>query len=488
MDIHASDVYAYYHPSPCELRVFLRHQNLVPEADAGPYQQWLSQRGRAHEIAHRNTLPNVHDLGSISPADKVNETLRAIRGRAATIYQGRLEVDIDLGGPCHVIGEPDFLILMGDGYGIRDSKSIKELGTSGHPDVRAQLQIYGWLYEQVIGKEPVALEVHCGTGQIESLPFDRQAAVDEIGRLVSLRSATQQPYSPLGWSKCSACGFFAHCWPEAETGKDVALLPSVQQWLARALRDSGVRSYEDLLNQYGQESLAGFSGHDGRRQKHVSEDRARKILQEARAFVSGQEIVLSKPTLPDSSNYVMLDLEGLPPQFGEEEWVFLWGLQVFGDHPSDYLAAFALDRTEEQAAWEEFLAITGDLFEEYGADLPFVHWHHYERVKLQHYISRFGDIDGVAAQVADNLCDLLPITKKSFVLPLPSYSLKVVEEYLGFRRSCPGLHGDWAMAQYVALPGIANKARRDQVIAEICTYNREDLEATWHVFSWLMKQ
>ncbi len=66
---------------------------------------------------------------------------------------------------------------------------------------------------------------------------------------------------------------------------------------------------------------------------------------------------------------------------------------------------------------------------------PFVHWHHYERVHLDMYIDRFGDPKGVAARVKENLLDLLPITQRSIALPLPSYSLKVIEQYIGFERT-----------------------------------------------------
>ncbi|MGB7436994.1 MAG: hypothetical protein WBR26_11560 [Candidatus Acidiferrum sp.] len=35
------------------------------------------------------------------------------------------------------------------------------------------------------------------------------------------------------------------------------------------------------------------------------------------------------------------------------------------------------------------------------------------------------------------------------VLPLPSLSLKVVEEYIGFKRSQTEYGGDWSMAMFI---------------------------------------
>ena len=84
-----------------------------------------------------------------------------------------------------------------------------------------------------------------------------------------------------------------------------------------------------------------------------------------------------------------------------------------------------------------------------------------------------------------NLCDLLPLTKASVVLPLPSYSLKVVEQHVGFKRTQDEFGGDWAMATFIEATETDDKTKRDALMAQILTYNEEDLAATWAVFEWL---
>ena len=126
-------------------------------------------------------------------------------------------------------------------------------------------------------------------------------------------------------------------------------------------------------------------------------------------------------------------------------------------------------------------------FDEYG-DLPFVHWHHYERVHIEQYVDRFGDRDGIAARVLANLLDLLPITKNAIALPLPSYSLKVVEEYVGFQRTQDEYGGSWAKAQFILATETEDEGERNQRMGEILKYNEEDLAATWAVFEWLRRK
>ena len=119
------------------------------------------------------------------------------------------------------------------------------------------------------------------------------------------------------------------------------------------------------------------------------------------------------------------------------------------------------------------------------ATYPFVHWASYEKTKLNLYIARYGDDDGVADRVKANLLDLLTVAKNSIVLPVPSFSLKVIEKYIGFKRSQSEFGGQWAMATFIEATETSDESKRKQLMDEILKYNEEDLGATWAVFQWL---
>jgi len=70
----------------------------------------------------------------------------------------------------------------------------------------------------------------------------------------------------------------------------------------------------------------------------------------------------------------------------------------------------------------------------------------------------------------------------------PSYSLKVVEEYVGFKRTQNEYGGNWAMAQFILATETHDEAERNQRMQESLKYNEEDLAAAWVVFEWLRKQ
>ena len=467
--------------------MYLRERG-EPEKEPGDFQQLLFDLGDRHEQAHRATLPDVVDLSAGTEEERIRRTKQAVLQGATVLYQPFLRATARLDGEeVQIVGSPDFLIRVGDtsDYVIRDSKLAKRV--KAHPEILRQLELYGWLYEHTFGRRPLGLEVHNGAGDIVPVAYDRgNAALAVLRKIIALRRAEEEPYSPVGWSKCADCGFRERCWYPAVERHDVAVVVGVDQGLAIRLRDEGVETMEDLLAGFDQDRLSHtrYSQRSGRT-RVVGDTEAAAILRMARSQAFGEEILLDKPDLPDCRNYVMFDIEGLPPLIDELDKMYLWGLQVFGEEPSEFLAATASPGEDgDRDAWFAFLGIADDLFARYG-DLRFVHWHVYERTHLDMYVERFGDLSGTAARIRKNLLDLHKVTTDAGALPVPSYSLKVIEGYVGFVRSQTEYGGDWAMAEYIKAVETEDDARRREVMDAILLYNREDLEATWSVLQWL---
>jgi len=485
----ATDVFDYYRPSKCGLRVYLRAHG-IEEAPTSPFEETLRKLGRAHEARHLATLAASGDVADVSRIDdrdeRERETLRLLSEGAPVIYQGRLRVDLHLEGEEYeIVGEPDYLIRSGAGHVIRDSKLARKIDGRAHPEIALQLQLYGLLYERLTGRAPAALEVHAGSDEIVPVPYDGGgAALGYLRFLRSLRSAASEPYEPVGWTKCGGCGYQERCWSRAEELRDVALLPAVSQSLARALAARGIRSFQDLLSGFDQASLAAMIYRDATGQHSIGAS-SESILRSARVMSTGHEELLGSPDLPGTEDCVLLDLEGLPAYLDELEKIYLWGLKTMTPGLPRYvpaLAGFAPDG--DRHAWEEFLRTGTNLLEE-RPTRRFVHWGGYEKSKIALYMERYGDPDGVAARLRERLFDLLPTVRKSVVLPLPSSSLKVVERHVGFQRRLPEARGQWAMARYIEATETSDRAARDRILNEILTYNEEDLDATWAVLSWL---
>jgi predicted RecB family nuclease len=485
MRLTASDFAAYHRPTRCDLRVFLRQRG-EEASDPGPYDEVLRRLGLRHEKNHLATLGEFTDLIAPSLHEQVEKTTEAIAKKVPILYQPAFLANAVLAGTdVEIIGVPDYLILDGDGYLIRDSKMARRINEENHPEILLQVQLYGWLFQRSCGTAPKGLQVHSGTGEIVTIPYDGgKSALQELERLLALKQLSTEPYEPVGWSKCLGCGFTDRCWSRAEENSDVALVYCVDQSLARTLHGQGIRTRKELLSNFDVVSLSELKRPYGDREQRVGKA-AERILKFADAMERKQEIVLAAPAIPSHKNYAMFDLEGMPPHLDELDKIYLWGTQVFGKNPSEFkvaLSGFGADGDKE--CWFNFLANAKEIFETYG-DIPWVHWAPYEQTYLRRYAGRYGDPEGISGRVEANLLDLLTVTKDSLVLPLPSFSLKVVEDYVGFERKEVEYGGAWAMATFIEATETSDDGKRKELMDKILAYNKEDLEATWAVFEWL---
>jgi predicted RecB family nuclease len=485
MRLIASDFIAYYRPSPCDLRVFLRQKGEA-EAEASPFDEVLRRLGIRHEKEHLGTLGAFVDLSPAPLHTRIENTLKAIRDKTPVVYQPAFIVrHVIAGTDVEIVGAPDFLILDGEGYFIRDSKMSRRIDSENHPEIILQIQLYGWLFERSCGSSAKALQVHSGTNEIVNVRYDGGAsALDELERLLTIKQLKDEPYEPVGWSKCGGCGFRDRCWQKAEANADGALVPDIDQSLARTFHGIGLRSRKEMLAKFDVNSLSEFKRPYGKREQKVGK-KAERIIQFAQAMEKHREKVLAIPAIPVFPNYVMFDLEGMPPHLDELDKIYLWGTEVFGEKPSGFMPAVSgFGPNGDREGWLKFLENARRIFDTHG-DIPFVHWAPYEKTYLTRYIDRHGDVDGIANRVKLNLLDLLTVARDCIVLPIPSFSLKVVEKYIGFNRSQAESGGQWAMATFIEATESSDEAKRQQLMDEILKYNEEDLGATWAVFEWL---
>jgi|SRR6266850_777272 len=485
MRLIASDFITHQRPTPCELRVWLRHRG-EPERDTSAYEEVLHRLGERHEREHLATLGECADFSGLPEDDRIKKTLEAIAARASILYQPVFRVTHMFGATeAEILGIPDFMILDADGYIIRDSKMARRIDDENHPEILLQIQLYGWLFEKSCGARPKTLQVFSGMKEIVAVPYDGGvSALAALERLLAVKQQVDEAYEPVGWTKCSPCGFNERCWSRAETNGDVALVPDVDESLARKLNGMNVRTRKELLGSFDVVSLSELKRPFGNGERRVGST-AERILQFAHAMEKQEAKILAALAVPQLPNYVMFDLEGMPPHLDELDRIYLWGAQVFGDKPSEFMAAVSgFGPNGDKEGWLAFLENAKRIFELYG-DIPFVHWASYEKTYLLRYIQRHGDADGTAARVVANLLNLFTITKESIILPVPSFSLKVIEQYVGYKRKQAEYGGQWAMAMFIEATETSDEQQRQELMAQILAYNKEDLEAMWAVFEWL---
>jgi predicted RecB family nuclease len=479
MSFAASEFHSYYQLRPCSLRVYLRAKGM-PAAEPDAYHQLLVKLGERHEQRHLGQLGDYFDARG-----DVEETKKAVARGEAVIYQPEMKVSHPTYGD--VVGRPDFFIRDGGGYLIRDCKLSRRFNEDDHPEIFRQLELYGWLYEQIFGSPPVRLEAHMGDGQTQVVPHQPARALEVMGMIRKIKQLSEEPFEAIGWSKCLDCGYNDYCWRRAKETHAVGMLPGVDQALALAFHEQNLICYDELLSKYDEASLAEMQKEVGEKLQKVG-GAARKILNHAKAFQSGEMIRLKSPDVKKAPNLVMFDVEGIPPHLDYSEKTYLWGLKVFGEKPRAYSPAVATATPGGDCdGWQKFLGECEAIFAAYGS-LPFVHWSPYEKTQLNKYIKKCGDREGVASRVLENLHDLLPIIENAFVIPTPSYGLKLIEQFAGYKRTLKEAGGKWSMATYIEAIETEDPNQASRLMADILKYNEEDLDAMWFVYKWIVGQ
>jgi predicted RecB family nuclease len=306
-----------------------------------------------------------------------------------------------------------------------------------------------------------------------------------LREIKSAQDLQEEPYCPVGWSDCQQCGYFERCWRAAEESRDPALLPGVDKGLAVKLHEIGMKTIEDIA-QMDSISLSELRRPWGKGMQKVGK-KADSIIKHANALIAGNVIIVGKLYLPESRNYVIFDIEGVPPMLDEMNKIYLWGFQVFGEDKSEFIYSLADYGDEgDRDGWFGFLENCRKIFDKYG-DLPFIHWASYEKTWIEVYLKRYGDDEGLVERVKGNLVDLMKLTKEAVVLPDYSYSLKRIEKLAGFKRALAEGRGDWSIAKYIEATEMKDLVERKKMMDEIVKYNQEDLEATWAVLQWLLE-
>ena len=283
MSFAASEFHGSYQLKPCALRVYL-HAKGIKAADPDAYYQLLVKLGERHEQRHLSQLGNYfHAHGN------VGETQKAFTQKENVIYQPEMKASHPTYGD--IVGRPDFFIREDDGYLIRDCKLSRRFTEDDHSEIFRQLELYGWLFEQTFGKPALRLEAYMGDGQIQTVPYQPDRALEVLVFIQGIKQRTEEPFEAIGWSKCLDCGYNDYCWGRAKATHAVGMLPGIDQALALAFHEQNLICYDELLSKYDEASLAEMQKEVGKKLQKVG-GAARKILNHAKAFQSGEMIRL----------------------------------------------------------------------------------------------------------------------------------------------------------------------------------------------------
>ncbi len=484
-----SDFRELFQPNYCERRIWLNvncPELAVKDTD---FIEMVQEKGLAVEKAHVQTVGPTqepeYEKGDM-PAG-YEATLRLIESKVPIIYQGVL---ISKDGQFGAI--PDLIILNSktNEYRIQEIKLATNI--DNHPEIELGVGLSKFVAEEILGY-PTITEIVTGDGSLIS-PFDapdKSHVVTVANKIIGLETLEKEPVESVGWSKCKDCQYGDYCYDKAWQNRSICTISGIEKGMVWALWENGVDNWDQII-ELGVDKLYGIQFQRGSQIQKIGPTRGGKIFRQTKCLVEGSfdkkaDIILPAEYQKGDRPIVIFDIENTV--FDELEFdvdVYMWGLiTILPDGTNEQNTVIAPPGDQGDAeGWTQFLETMGRIFEKYG-DIPVIHFSSHEVTKINSYIARYGDKDSIGKRVKNNMWDLYCCILDTVILPVPSYGLKQIENFVGFKRSQEEYGGSWSMVKYNEYAEAPDVETADKILNEIKTYNAEDLLATYAVYRWL---
>lgn len=293
---------------------------------------------------------------------------------------------------------------------------------------------------------------------------------------------------------CDVCSWYPLCDQRRREDDHLCLVAGITRNQRKALVERSVNTVA---------SLTKLALPVSPRFERIGDAALERIHEQARLQVEGREqerliYELLEPVeegkglaaLPmPSPGDLFIDFEGDPYAL-EQGLEYLSGIttapKTAGGKP-EYQALWALNRTDEKAAFEKLVALVMERWSKHP-DMHVYHYAPYEPTAIKHLAGRHG----VCAEEVDQFLragifvDLYRVVRQGLRASVERYSIKRLEPIYGFTRSVPLRNATTALQSFEAVLALGASDKAAQGLLEtIEGYNRDDCFSTLRLREWL---
>ncbi len=401
--------------------------------------------------------------------DAVAETVRALREGVDAVYQATF-LDEPWGG------RSDFLVRVNNpsalgawSYEVVETK----LARSTKATALVQLCFYSDLLSRIQGLEPQRMHVVLG-GAASPEQFQVQRYIAYFRKV---RSEFEKAWKseadtyPEPTEHCEVCSWFPMCDKRRRDDDHLSLVAGISRNQRKALVGRGVNTVADL---------AKLALPPKPKIERIGDAALLRIREQARLQVQGREegrliyeliedaeegkglAILPLPSPAD----LFLDLEANPYVF-DEGLEYLIGMATLpaksGGEPI-YESLWALTRSEEQKAFEAFIAKVMEQWRK-NPEMHIYHYAPYEPTAIKRLAGRHGTcVDEVDELLrAGVFVDLYRAVRQGIRASVESYSIKRLEPLYGFTRAVPLRDANVALQSFEAAMALGNGQERSAI-------------------------
>ena len=486
----------------------------------------IARRGMEHE---QRFLQSLHGDGLAVVEVERDEDLpheeRRIRGRDETLAAMRAGADVIYQAVLfdgRRFGYADFLRrveqpsdLGGWSYEVWDTKLARHATASAV----LQLCLYSDMVRQLQGRQPGQMHLALGGVQRETVSF-RVADYAAYYRLVSrefeafLESGGVFPVegTPEPVEHCGVCRWSERCRTQWRAEDDLSLVAGLSSRQRRALQTIDVTTrtglaeppepLPDRLDGAGREALARIRAQAdiqvrGERLGKTISERTELARDREQELIPNQGLLM----LPEPSpGDLFFDIEG-DPFFGSEEVDgidYLFGVIEPGRPDADGQPTFhtfwsiedgTVTTGAERRAFEAFIDLVSDRLKS-DPNLHIYHYAPYEPTAVKRLAGRYGTREEEVDELLRGgvFVDLYRAVRQGIRASVESYSIKRLEPLYGFTREVDLRDAGTSIVEFETWLELGQGGEREELLARIGEYNRDDCVSTLRLRDWLEEQ
>lgn len=358
---------------------------------------------------------------------------------------------------------------------------------------RLALAFAGRLLEPLQGSDVLEGLVVAGSGRslvLETVQLNHALQSQLSDVLQTLSNDLQQSDPPAlvaDRRKCALCSWRGLCNEVASQEGHLSEVSGIGARRLEMLNELGIHGLDDLAAS-DPEDLGQRLVRFGEQHREVASELVAQARAQRDHCVESLKVEPSLPELFNVPGVLIYDIESDPDARDD----FLHGFVrlrrrmngVWDLEGATYQPLLTLVEHGEAKAWKRLRSFLGRY-----PDWPILHYGETESLTLRRMAKRQGASDAEIKELASRMIDVHCRLRSHWRLPLNSYRLKAVADWLGFRWRRPGADGARALLWWRQWQGSGPGWRgSSNNLRWIFEYNHDDCLATWIVVAWLLQK
>jgi uncharacterized protein len=301
-------------------------------------------------------------------------------------------------------------------------------------------------------------EIH----SIENTLDDLKTDLDNISRILN----GELKITPNYTRSCRVCEWRNYCKKLVADSRDVTLISGIGKRIKKQLLDYGITDVPSLAKADIKEI----------RLENLNKKETEYLILQAQSIEEGKEKIRDTLAFPSTKYELFVDIEGS----SHHNFVWIVGCLLRKGNEHRYLHFLADSPKKEEQMFRSFLKF----LEELDGDFTLYHWSLAEPQYFKSLASKYSIKSKALTSLLHNTFDLFPIFKDKIILPIYTYTLKEVANWLGFEWFDPLVDGATSIILFDKWYLHNDRTALDKAIS----YNSDDCKALIIIKDYLIKK